>query len=101
MSGHICKNTKLQKDRGYAWVILLMSLLSHSLHLGFSFAVLGNLTVAHRIHFGVDLQISSWIGTLHTGILFLFGKTFELIMIVFANLDHIEKCNIPVRIKVD
>ena len=76
------KSPKIEKDRGYAWVILLMSLLSQSLHLGFSLAVIGNLTVAHKAYFNIDLQESSLIGTVHTGVLFLFGKAIKIVMIL-------------------
>ena len=73
MSAMRCRDIKYKKDKGYSWVVLLMSALSHSVHLGFTFGVLGNLTIAHMQYFNIDLQLSSLIGSVHGAVLFLFG----------------------------
>ena len=69
----LCKGPTLEKDKGYAWVILLMSFLSHFLHMGFSLAILGNLTVAHKEYFNIDLQLASLIGSVHIGVCLIAG----------------------------
>ena len=74
---NICKGPQFKKDKKYAWVTLAMSFLSHSVHLGFSYAVLGNLTIAHMQHFSIDLQLASLIGSVHSGVFFLFGMYFH------------------------
>ena len=74
----IWKGPKLTKDKGYVWVILLMSFLSHALHLGFTYAVLGNLTIAHKKFFGIELELSTLIGSLHGGVLYIFGKLLDM-----------------------
>jgi len=70
----IIKGPKLTKDKGYSWVIVITSFLSHFAHIGFSFGIAGNLTIVHQDFFKVDLQQGSLIGTVHIGVLFLFGK---------------------------
>lgn len=62
----------VEKDRGYAWVILIMACLSDSVHL---FAMLSNLTVAHKDLFGISVQESGSIGSVHVGLLLLFGES--------------------------
>jgi len=64
----------LTKDKGYSWVIVLGSFLSHFASVGFAFGTAGNLTIAHQDFFKVDLQQGSLIGTVHVGVLFIFGK---------------------------
>lgn len=61
----------VEKDRGYAWVILIMACLSDSIHL---FAMLSNLTVAHKDLFSISVQESGSIGSVHVGLLLLFGE---------------------------
>ena len=70
----LCKGPELKKDKGFVWLILVMSFLSHGLHLGFTYAVLGNLTIAHQKFFNIDLEQSTLIGSVHGGVLFIFGK---------------------------
>jgi len=70
----IIRKPQLAKDKGYAWVILFFSFLSHFAHLGFSFSTAGNLTIAHQKVFNIDLQKGSLLGTIHIGVLLLFGK---------------------------
>jgi len=65
---------KFEKDKGYAWVILFFSFLSHFVHIGFSFGTAGNLTIARQEFFKVNLQKGSLIGSVYLGVLFLFGK---------------------------
>ncbi|KAF6024915.1 hypothetical protein EB796_016752 [Bugula neritina] len=62
------------KDRGYAWWILFMSFLSHVCNRGFSFGILGNMTIAHQKFFNIGLQESGIIGSLHVASIFIFGK---------------------------
>ena len=69
-----CKGPELRKDKGFVWMILVMSFLSHGLHLGFTYAVLGNLTIAHQKFFNINLEQSTLIGSVHGGVLFIFGK---------------------------
>ena len=61
----------VEKDRGYAWVILTFACLSDSVHM---YAMLSNLTVAHKELFSISTQMSSSIGSVHVGLLLLFGK---------------------------
>jgi len=68
------KGPKFVKDKGYSWLIVFTSFLSHFCNIGFSYGVGGNLTIAHQDFFKVDLQQGSLIGTVHIGVLFLFGK---------------------------
>jgi len=70
----IFKKPQLAKDKGYAWVILFFSFLSHFTHLGFSYGTAGNLTIAHQKVFNIDLQKGSLLGTIHVGVLMLFGE---------------------------
>ena len=70
----IYKGPSLRKDKGFAWVILMMSFLSHGVHLGFSFGIVGNLTIAHQKFFNIDLETSSLMGSVHIGLLFGFCK---------------------------
>ena len=44
------RGPELHKDRGYAWVVLAMSFLSHSVHLGFSLALLGKTWTRHYLY---------------------------------------------------
>jgi len=70
----VIRGPKLSKDKGYSWVIVFTSFLSHFANIGFSFGTAGNLTMAHQDYFNVDLQIGSFIGTAHISVLLLFGK---------------------------
>jgi len=72
------KSSKLTKDKGYSWVIVFGSLLSHFAHVGFTFGTAGNLTIAHQEFFKVDLQQGSLIGTVHVGVLFIFGERISI-----------------------
>ena len=84
----IYKGPSLKKDKGFAWVILMMSFLSHGVHLGFSFGIIGNLTIAHQKFFNIDLETSSLMGSVHIGLLFGFCKyrrnnlSFSYIMLI-------------------
>jgi len=62
------------KDKGYAWIIVLTSFLSHFANVGFSFGIAGNLTIIYQEFFKVDLQLGSLVGSVHIGVLFLFGR---------------------------
>ncbi|KAF6035455.1 hypothetical protein EB796_006238 [Bugula neritina] len=73
----IFKKPQLAKDKGYAWVILFFSFLSHFTHLGFSYGTAGNLTIAHQKVFNIDLQKGSLLGTIHVGVLMLFGESYS------------------------
>ncbi|KAF6022457.1 hypothetical protein EB796_019241 [Bugula neritina] len=72
------RRPKLTKDSGYSWIIAFTSCLSHFAHMGFTFGTAGNLTIAHQEFFKVDLQQGSLIGTLHAGVIFLFGEKYFL-----------------------
>ncbi|XP_067950417.1 monocarboxylate transporter 12-like [Watersipora subatra] len=76
----MCPRPTLRQDKGFAWFILAMSFLSHALHLGFTYAVIGNLTVIHQSLFGIDLQLSSFIGSVHAGVLFLFAPVASVLV---------------------
>lgn len=62
-----------KKDQGLAWCILALSSLSHMAHIGFSFAVLGNLTIAHNKLFNTSLQETNNIGSVHHAVFFITG----------------------------
>jgi len=51
-----------------------MSFLSHVCNRGFSYGILGNMTIAHQKFFNIGLQESGIIGSLHVATIFLFGK---------------------------
>jgi len=70
----IFKKPELAKDKGYAWLILFFSFLSHFAHIGFLSGTAGNLTIAHQKVFNIDLQKGSLLGTIHIGVLLLFGE---------------------------
>ncbi|KAF6022454.1 hypothetical protein EB796_019238 [Bugula neritina] len=74
------KRPKFEKDKGYAWVILFFSFLSHFVHIGFSFGTAGNLTIAHQEFFKVNLQKGSLIGSVYLGVLFLFGPIASILV---------------------
>jgi len=76
------------KDRGYAWVILFFSFLSHFAHLGFSYGTAGNLTIAHQKVFNIDLQKGSLLGTIHIGLLLLLGKFVISQVHMYAAIKH-------------
>lgn len=65
MLRRIVRGPTLAKDKGYGWVVLALSFLSHILHVGFSFSVVGNLTIAHKSFFGINLQESTLIGSIN------------------------------------
>ena len=62
------------KDRGYAWVILVMAFLTELSTVALVLGLAGNFTVAHQQVFNITLQESSTIGSVHTGLFFLVGK---------------------------
>ena len=67
-------NLRVYQDKGLVWVVLMMSFLSHFGHLGFSYALLGNLTTAHKVYYNITVQESSTIGSVHSGLFFIFGE---------------------------
>ena len=73
-SNKLCKGPKLTKDRGYAWVVIIFGFFSCFLSTGFSYGVVGNLTIAHKQKFNIDLRESSMIGSVYSGAMYLFGK---------------------------
>ena len=70
----LCCKPNSQKDKGYAWFISVASFLSNFTHTGFSYGIAGNLTIAHQQFFNIDLQKGSLLGTIHVGVLMLFGE---------------------------
>jgi len=74
MLSRLCTKPNLQKDKGYAWVISVASFLSHFSHIGFSYGIAGNLTIAHQQFFNINLQKGSLAGSIHFGALLLLGK---------------------------
>ncbi|KAF6020216.1 hypothetical protein EB796_021457 [Bugula neritina] len=76
----VIRGPKLSKDKGYSWVIVFTSFLSHFANIGFSFGTAGNLTMAHQDYFNVDLQIGSFIGTAHISVLLLFGPIASVLV---------------------
>ncbi|XP_067951169.1 monocarboxylate transporter 3-like [Watersipora subatra] len=76
----VYKSPTYKRDKGYAWFVLLMSSLSSSMHFGFTTAILGNLTLVHQSYFGVGLQLSSLIGTLHLAVIFFFGPVASVLV---------------------
>ncbi|XP_067950601.1 monocarboxylate transporter 14-like [Watersipora subatra] len=76
----MCTSLNYKKDTGYAWVVLLMSTLSHFAHLGFTFGVIGNMTIVNQTHFGIGLQLSSLIGTIHMATIFFFGLISSMLV---------------------
>lgn len=71
---NMLKGKGLERDKGYAWLVLVMSFLSHIGHLGFNYAIVGNLTIQHKMLFGISLQESSLIGSVHLALFCVFGK---------------------------
>jgi len=80
------RTSKVTKDEGYSWVIVIGSFLSHFSNIGFSFGIAGNLTVAHQKFFKVDLQEASIVGSVHICTLFLFGEK-DLSSLLVLNLQ--------------
>ncbi|KAF6024918.1 hypothetical protein EB796_016755 [Bugula neritina] len=75
-----CPRISTNKDRGYAWWILFMSFLSHVCNRGFSFGILGNMTIAHQKFFNIGLQESGIIGSLHVASIFLFAPLASIMV---------------------
>lgn len=63
---------RVYQDKGFVWVVLMTSFLSHFVHLGFSYALLGNLTTAHKVYYNITVQESSTIGSVHNGLFCIF-----------------------------
>jgi len=82
----LCKKPQLIKDKGYAWIVLLLTSLSQFVHLGFSFGVVGNMTIVHQRVFSIDLRYSSVIGSVHIGTLMLFGKHLQSSFLLYMHL---------------
>ncbi|KAF6041016.1 hypothetical protein EB796_000733 [Bugula neritina] len=80
----IFKKPELAKDKGYAWLILFFSFLSHFAHIGFLSGTAGNLTIAHQKVFNIDLQKGSLLGTIHIGVLLLFGPIASVLIKKFG-----------------
>lgn len=70
----ILRGPTLVKDKGYAWIVLALSFLSHILQVGFMYSVVGNLTIAHKSFFGITLQESSLIGSINLASFCLSGE---------------------------
>ena len=79
---NLCSTPTYAKDKGYAWVVLVLSFISHTIHIGFTYAVVGNLTIAHKNFFGISLQESSFIGSMHITVLCVFGWYTVFLFIV-------------------
>ncbi|KAF6024917.1 hypothetical protein EB796_016754 [Bugula neritina] len=75
-----CPRISTNKDRGYAWWILFMSFLSHVCNRGFSFGILGNMTIAHQKFFNIGLQESGIIGSLHVASIFIFAPLASIMV---------------------
>ncbi|KAF6039471.1 Mct1 [Bugula neritina] len=75
-----CPRISTNKDRGYAWWILFMSFLSHVCNRGFSYGILGNMTIAHQKFFNIGLQESGIIGSLHVATIFLFAPLASIMV---------------------
>ncbi|KAF6030244.1 SLC16A5 [Bugula neritina] len=77
---YLSSEPKLQKDKGYAWLIMVLSFLSHFVSIGFTFGVIGNLTTIHSQFFNIGLQQSSLIGNIHTTTVFLFAPVASILV---------------------
>ncbi|KAF6021684.1 hypothetical protein EB796_020003 [Bugula neritina] len=66
------------KDSRYSCLVLFMSFLSHVCHLGFSYGVVGNLTIAHQQAFNISLQQSSLLGSVFVATFYLLGFGMSL-----------------------
>jgi len=63
-----------------------MSFLSHVCNRGFSFGILGNMTIAHQKFFNIGLQESGIIGSLHVASIFIFGKFSNLVFLMVCKV---------------
>lgn len=64
---------EVHKDKGLAWAVLFMSFLAHFGSIGFSFGVIGNLTIIHMKLFNISQSESGNIGSVHVGLIYAFG----------------------------
>lgn len=65
---------EFRKDGGLAWLVLFASFLSHMLNIGFSYAVLGSLTLHHAAESDITISASSWISAVHIGVFLMCGE---------------------------
>ena len=64
---------KLEKDKGYAWFVMFLSFLSHVVHIGFAFGIVGVMTTANRNHFEIPIELSIIISSVFIGLIFALG----------------------------
>ena len=64
----------MKKDRGFSWVVLFASFIDHVFSIGFSYSVLGVLTIHQMRYFDVSVSQSSLIGSVHLGVFLIGGK---------------------------
>ena len=67
----------MQKDSGYAWVVLLSSMVINFMCIGFCFGIISVLTYEYQVEFGADLTQVSWIGSALIAVLLVSGKFVE------------------------
>ena len=65
---------RVEQDTGLAWLVLVMSFLAHTINIGFSYAVVGNLTIVHMKLFGISEQKSGNISSIHIGLVYCLGQ---------------------------
>lgn len=64
-------------DGCYAWIVLGGTVLVHFLSIGFLFGSIGVFTAEYNEQFGVDVRLSSWVGSVLTGILLCCGRLIQ------------------------
>lgn len=61
-------------DGYYAWIVLGAIVVVHFLSIGFAFGSIGVFTAEYNELFKVDVRLSSWVGSVLTGILLCSGR---------------------------
>ena len=62
----------MRADSGFSWLVLFASFIDHVFSIGFSYSVLGVLTIHQMYYFNITVSQSSLIGSVHLGV-FLIG----------------------------
>lgn len=68
----------VQKDSGYAWLILLSCMVINFMTIGFCFATISVLTETYMEEFDASLTNVSWIGSSLIAVLLMSGKCHRI-----------------------